>query len=105
MLRYPPTEIVLSPNDVEIAMTRIAARNRAKAGPYLSPRQVATASRAMPSRPPVEYDSYSDVSTQTGDQGDRIVSSQSGSDFEGRLARMAIGEDRSRREVSQPCPN
>lgn len=103
MLRYPPTEIVLSPSDVEMVMTRIAMRNRAKAGPYLSPRQVITDSRAMLSRPPVEYDSYSDASTRTGDQGDRTVSSQSGSDFEGRLARMAIREDRPGGEVSQPC--
>jgi hypothetical protein len=104
MLRYPPTEIVLSPSDVEMAMKRMAASKRAKAGPYLS-RQAVTANRARLSKPPAEYDSYSDVSTRMGDQKDSAVSSQSGSDFEERLAQMAIRDERPGGEVSESLPN
>jgi len=108
MLRYPPTEIVLSPSDVEITMKRITARNRAKAT-----RQVASANRTRLSRPPAEYDSFSDVSTQLGEQRDNAVSSQSDSDLEDYLDRLVIRDDRilqsSQRppggEVSQSLPN
>jgi hypothetical protein len=89
MLRYPPTEIVLSPSDVDITMKRIAATKRANVA-YLS-RHVAT-NRARLSRPPIDYDSRSDDSTQIGDQT-RAASSQSGSELDDQLARLAIRDD------------
>jgi hypothetical protein len=112
MLRYPPTEIVLSPSDVEITMKRITARTKAKAAPYLSTRQLATANRTRLSRPPAEYDSFSDVSTQLGEQRDNTVSSRSSPDLEDHLAGLVIRDDRiahhSQRvpggEVSQSVP-
>jgi hypothetical protein len=93
MLRYPPTEIVLSPSDVEMTMKRIAARNRAKAVPYLSTWQGATANRTKLSELPTEYDHLSDASTQLGVQRDNAASSQSGSDFEDHLEKLTIHDD------------